>query len=237
MSAGAVKHAVRSHYAALAREGSAGCGCGCAPPPASRNSGVVPLSLGCGSPVAHADLAPGEVVVDLGSGAGLEVLRAAQAVGPYGQAVGVDMTAEMVVLARRNAAALGVANARFVVAELESLPLPEGFADVVLSNCVVNLVPDKAQAFREAHRVLRPGGRLVVSDVVADRPLSPELREDPRAWSACVAGAVSLREYFRLLAEAGFQAAEVLEESRADCGDPWRVSLRSATLRARKPLG
>jgi ubiquinone/menaquinone biosynthesis C-methylase UbiE len=176
-------------------------------------------------------------VVDLGSGAGLEVLRAAQAVGPYGQAVGVDMTEEMVVLARQNAAALGVANARFVVGELEALPLPEGFADVVLSNCVVNLVPDKAQAFREAHRVLRPGGRLVVSDVVADRPLPPELREDPQAWSACVAGAVSLREYFRLLAEAGFHAVEVLEESRADCGDPWRVSLRSVTLRARKPLG
>lgn len=175
-------------------------------------------------------------MVDLGSGAGLDVLRAAQAVGPHGQAVGVDLTEEMVALARRNAAALGVANAHFVVGELEALPLSDGFADVVVSNCVVNLVPDKAQAFREAHRVLRPGGRLVVSDVVAHRAVPPELREDPQAWSACVAGAVSLQEYFRLLAEAGFHAAEVVEESQADCG-PWRVSLRSVTLRARKPLG
>ncbi|MDR7439123.1 MAG: methyltransferase domain-containing protein [Armatimonadota bacterium] len=195
------------------------------------------LSLGCGSPVAYADLAPGEVVVDLGSGAGLEVLRAARAVGPHGQAVGVDMTEEMVVLARHNAAALGVPNARFVVGDLETLPLPDHFADAVISNCVVNLVPDKAQAFREAHRVLRPGGRLVVSDVMADRSLPPELKDDPQAWSACVAGALSLEEYLRLVREAGFQAVEVLEESRADCGDPWRVSLRSVTLRARKPLG
>ncbi len=174
-------------------------------------------------------------MVDLGSGAGLDVLRAARAVGPHGHAVGVDLTQEMVALARRNAAALGAANARFVVGELEALPLPDGFADVVVSNCVVNLVPDKAQAFREAHRVLRPGGRLVVSDVVAHRAVPPGVREDPQAWSACVAGAVSLPEYFRLLAEAGFHAAEVLEESQVECGGPWRVSLRSVTLRARKP--
>lgn len=233
MDAGRIKEQVREYYGGVAR-GATGCGCKCeraGPQPA----GAAGPSLGCGSPVPHADLRPGQVVVDLGSGAGLDVLRAASRVGPEGRAVGVDMTPEMVALARRNAAVLGVHNARFVLGDLEALPLPDGFADVVVSNCVLNLVPDKPRAFREAYRVLKPGGRLVVSDVVAAGPLPPHLAEDPQAWSACVAGAPPREEYLQLLETAGFQDVEVLEVADAGCGDPWAVPVQSVTVRARKP--
>lgn len=191
--------------------------------------------MGCGSPVIHAELRPGEVVVDLGSGAGLDVLRAASYVGSAGWALGVDMTPEMVALARRNAASLGVRNARFVLGDLESLPLPEGFADVVVSNCVFNLVPDKPRAFREAYRVLKPAGRLVISDIVAARPLPTDLAQDPRAWNACVAGALPTDEYVKLLEEGGFRPVEVLEETDTGCGEPYSELVRSLTVRARKP--
>lgn len=191
--------------------------------------------MGCGSPVTHAQLRPGEVVVDLGSGAGLDVLRAASYVAPGGWAVGVDITPEMVALARRNAASLGVRNARFMLGDLESLPLPDALADVVVSNCVFNLVPDKPRAFREAYRVLKPGGRLVVSDTVAARPLPMDLAQDPRAWNACVAGALLRDQYLRLLEEVGFYEVEVLEVTDTGCGEPWSAPVQSLTVRARRP--
>ncbi len=227
---GRVHQAVRDRYAQLARTGA---GCGCAAPAEVDTAGVVALSLGCGSPLAHAQLAVGEVVVDLGSGAGLDCLRAAQQVGPAGQVVGVDFTPEMVQLARANAAALGVRNCQFLLGPVEALPLPEGFADVVLSNCVLNLVPDKLQAFQEAYRVLKPGGRLVVSDVVASQPLPPSLREDLDAWTACVAGALPLADYLQGVRRAGFQDVEVVASGGACCAEAHPV--RSVTVRARKP--
>lgn len=185
--------------------------------------------------MAHAHLRPGEVVVDVGSGAGLEVIEAAFQVGPRGRAVGIDTTPEMVAAARENAAARGVRNALFLLGDGEALPLPDDSADVVLSNCALNLVPDKLRAFREACRVLRPGGRLVFSDVVAQHPVPPELRQDPEAWSECVAGAVCLEDYLRMLRDAGFDAVEVLEEAPVRWGSPWDVELRSVTVRATKP--
>ncbi len=225
-----VKQAVRERYARAARTGAA---CGCAPPAEVDVAGVVAPSLGCGTPLAHAQLAVGEVVVDLGSGAGLDCLRAAKQVGPRGQVVGVDMTPEMVERARANAAALGLEGCRFLVAEVESLPLPDGFADVVVSNCVLNLVPDKARAIREAYRVLKPGGRLVVSDVVARVPLPPDLRADLDAWSACVGGAVPLPDFLDLLSRAGFLDVEVVASEDACCGQASPV--QSVTVRARRP--
>jgi ubiquinone/menaquinone biosynthesis C-methylase UbiE len=173
------------------------------------------------------------VVVDLGSGAGLDALRAARRVGPHGLVLGVDMTPEMVALARSNAVTVGVPNVHFLVGELESLPLADGSADVVVSNCVINLVPDKRRAFQEAYRILRPGGRLVVSDVVAAGPLPPEVRGDLAAWSACVAGALSLHDYREALRAAGFEAVEVMASEDCCCGTAALV--RSVTVRARRP--
>jgi arsenite methyltransferase len=223
-----IKQAVRDHYARAARLQSA-CGC----ETSEDLAGASGPSLGCGSPLSYADLKPGEVGVDLGSGAGLDVLRAAQRVGPQGEVVGVDMTPEMVALAGSNAATLGVPNARFLLGELESLPLADGFADVVVSNCVINLVPDKRRAFREAYRVLKPGGRLVVSDVVAARPLPPEAGGDLATWSACVAGALPLDEYLEGLQEAGFEAVEVVASEDSCC--ELALPVRSVTIRARRP--
>ncbi|MCS7236048.1 MAG: methyltransferase domain-containing protein [Armatimonadota bacterium] len=224
-----IRQAVRQRYARAAREGCCGCGL-----PVAAETGCGP-SLGCGNPVAHAHLRPGEVVVDVGSGPGLEVIEAATLVGPRGRAVGIDITPEMVAAARGNAAARGVPNASFLLGDAESLPLPDDVADVVLSNCAINLVPDKLRAFCEAFRVLRPGGRLVLSDVVAQQPVPPELRQDLEAWSACVSGAVDLEDVLRMLRAAGFDATEVLEESPVRWGSAWGVQLRSVTVRARKP--
>lgn len=228
-----IRQAVRERYGRLAA--GRGCGCGCEAPQGAAVPGAVGPSLGCGSPLLHADLQPGEAVLDVGSGAGLEVLRAASLVRPLGRAVGVDATPEMVALANQNAAALGVSNARFLLGDAEALPVPDACVDVVLSNCTINLVPDKLRVFREAHRVLRPGGRLVFADVVTDGPVPPELREDPEAWSACVSGALSLEEYLGMLRDSGFDPVEVLDVSEACWGSTWGVPLRSVTVRAHKP--
>jgi arsenite methyltransferase len=224
-----IKRAVRDHYARAAL----GSACSCETSPRDDLSGALGPALGCGSPLSFADLRPGEVVVDLGSGAGLDALRAARRVGPHGLVLGVDMTPEMVALARSNAVTVGVPNVHFLVGELESLPLADGSADVVVSNCVINLVPDKRRAFQEAYRILRPGGRLVVSDVVAAGPLPPEVRGDLAAWSACVAGALSLHDYQEALRAAGFEAVEVMASEDCCCGTAALV--RSVTVRARRP--
>src|SRR3984893_3777012 len=218
---------VRSRYAEIA-VGRAGC-CGPAATPheASCNMGYsdrelasVPeganLGLGCGNPQTLAAMQFGEVVVDLGSGAGFDCFLAAQRVGPGGRVIGVDMTHEMLSKARDNAARVGAANVEFRLGELEHLPIADGTGDVIISNCVINLVPDKAQAFREAFRVLKPGGRLAISDVVHINPLPPDLASDKALLCGCRAGAAATGAIEDWLKAAGFVdiSIQVKPESR-----------------------
>lgn len=172
------------------------------------------LGLGCGNPVALAALQPGEVVLDLGSGAGFDAFLAARRVGPTGRVIGVDMTPEMIARATALAAEHGYSQVEFRLGDIEALPVADASVDVILSNCVVNLTTDKAQAFREAFRVLKPGGRLQVSDLVLARPLPPALREDLDAYAACVSGALLKADYLEAIQSAGFAQVAVVGESR-----------------------
>ena len=169
------------------------------------------MALSCGNPTATAGLKPGETVVDLGSGGGLDVFLAARKVGPTGKAIGIDMTPAMLELARRNAEKSGLANVEFLEATIDRLPLPDASADCVISNCVINLAPDKPAVFREVARVLKPGGRLAVSDIALKRELPPELGDDLMAYVGCIAGAIPIEEYRRGLIEAGFAHVEVVD--------------------------
>jgi arsenite methyltransferase len=259
-----IKEMVRARYGGIAAASAAGC---CAPAAMSccgptgadtaadkaRRMGyseaelaAVPaganLGLGCGNPQAIAAMRPGETVVDLGSGAGFDCFLAARQVGATGRVIGVDMTPEMLQKARDNAARSGAGNVEFRLGELEHLPIADNTADVVISNCVINLVPDKAQVFREAFRVLKPGGRLAVSDIVATAPLPPELREDPELLCGCVAGAAPTERLASWLAEAGFVAVSITPkpESRALIatwapGRNLEDHIVSAIIEARKP--
>jgi SAM-dependent methyltransferase len=177
---------------------------------------VTGASLGCGSPLAIADLRPGEVVLDLGSGGGIDCFLAAKKVGPQGRVIGLDMTPDMIRLAQRNAKKLAAANVEFRLAEMEDMPLPDESVDVVISNCVINLSPDKDQVFREAYRVLRPGGRLSVSDIVVDGVLPQAIRDRLDAWAACVAGALDEAEYLAKIRAVGFEGVEVLSRDQTD---------------------
>jgi len=172
------------------------------------------LGLGCGNPIAHADVKTGETVLDLGCGAGIDVFLAAQKVGPQGRAIGVDMTAAMIERARAGARRGGATNVEFRLGEIEHLPVADASVDAVISNCVINLSPEKAQVFREAKRVLRPGGRLVVSDLVWERAVPDDVRARVDALCGCVAGASLKPDYLRLIEEAGFRDVEVVEEGR-----------------------
>jgi ubiquinone/menaquinone biosynthesis C-methylase UbiE len=166
-------------------------------------------SLGCGNPTALAELEPGEIVLDLGSGGGIDVLLSARRVGPAGKAYGLDMTDEMLVLARENQAKAGVENVEFLKGEIEAIPLPDNSVDVIISNCVINLSGDKDQVLREAFRVLKPGGRFAVSDVVVRGEVPAEVRRNVELWVGCIAGALSDREYMSKLAAAGFENIEI----------------------------
>jgi ubiquinone/menaquinone biosynthesis C-methylase UbiE len=170
------------------------------------------LGLGCGAPLEHLDLKAGETVVDLGSGAGIDALIAARKVGPEGFVIGIDMTPEMLAAARRNAEAAGAEQVDFREGRLEDLPVDDASVDAVTSNCVINLVPDKSQVFNEIARVLRPGGRLVVSDIVLDGELPTAIRENVLAYVGCVAGAERREEYFEMLREAGLGKVDVLKD-------------------------
>jgi len=170
---------------------------------------AVAASLGCGNPTALAELAPGETVLDLGSGGGIDVLLSARRVGPMGKAYGLDMTDEMLALARENQKKAGVANVEFLEGEIEAIPLPDDSVDVIISNCVINLSADKDRVFAESLRVLRPGGRLAVSDVVVRGSVPAEIRKSVELWIGCVAGALEEEEYRAKLAEAGFEAVEI----------------------------
>jgi SAM-dependent methyltransferase len=211
---------VRSKYAAVAGSGLSGDHAGVravaeafgytpeelASIPAEAN-----LGLSCGNPTAFASLRPGETVVDLGCGGGLDVLLAAKRVGPAGRAIGIDMTPEMIERARRNGAGQGLTNVEFHLATIDRLPLADGFADCIISNCVINLAPDKRAVFHEMYRVLKPGGRVAVSDIALKKPLPEELARSIAAYVGCVAGAITVAEYQRGLREAGFGAVQVVD--------------------------
>jgi len=192
-------------------------------------------SLGCGNPLLLAELRPGERVLDLGSGAGLDVLLSARRVGPDGHAYGVDMTDEMLAVARANQAKAAVANATFLKGTIEAIPLPDAAVDVVISNCVINLAADKRAVLREAHRVLRPGGRFAVADMVALAELPVEVKRSLDQWAGCVAGTISIDEYTAALRDTGFKAidVEVTREVRLDGVDG---AIASAYIRARKEV-
>jgi SAM-dependent methyltransferase len=166
-------------------------------------------SLGCGNPTALAQLKPGETVLDLGSGGGIDVLLSARRVGPTGKAYGLDMTDEMLALANENKRKAGVENVEFLKGEIENIPLPDNSVDVIISNCVINLSADKDKVLREAFRVLKPGGRFAVSDVITRGPIQPEIRQSVLAWVGCIAGALEENEYRSKLAAAGFERIEV----------------------------
>ncbi|HEU4785259.1 MAG TPA: arsenite methyltransferase [Ktedonobacterales bacterium] len=210
---------------------------------------AVIASLGCGNPTALINLREGETVLDLGSGGGIDVLLSARRVGPTGFAYGVDMTDEMLALAQENKAKAGVTNVAFLRGRIEAIPLPANAVDVVISNCVINLAADKSLVLRDAFRVLKPGGRFAVSDVVADGPVPEELRRNMEAWVGCLAGALNIEDYQRLLADAGFQDISIEITRRytvAEAGlDPatlpagWESGdgkLASAFVRATKPV-
>jgi arsenite methyltransferase len=263
--AAALREVVREKYAERARGVSDGNTASCCAPkscsPITSNlytgdevatlpQAAVQASLGCGNPTALATLQEGETVLDLGSGGGIDVLLSARRVGPTGFAYGLDMTDEMLALAEANRAADGAQNVRFLKGHIEAIPLPDQSIDVVISNCVINLAADKGQVLREAYRVLRPGGRFAVSDVVVQGEMPAELRRNIEAWVGCVAGALEESEYRRLLSEAGFADVElevtrvydyhelaaragVQSLSRGSQNAPGRVV--SAFVRGRKP--
>jgi SAM-dependent methyltransferase len=190
---------------------------------------AVLASLGCGNPTALAELRAGEVVLDLGSGGGIDVLLSARRVGPTGKAYGVDMTDEMLELARHNAAEAGIDNVEFRKGEIEALPLPDASVDVIISNCVINLSADKRQVLSEAFRVLRPGGRFAVSDVVVDGPVPAEVRRSMELWVGCVAGALDVAEFESLLREVGFEDVSI-EPTRVYRADDAASFLAEASL-------
>jgi ubiquinone/menaquinone biosynthesis C-methylase UbiE len=243
-----IRETVRERYAAAATQvASTGSGPGCCTPRETFDSEVFGAalyalseheqlpdtatlaSLGCGNPTAVAELREGETVLDLGSGGGIDVLLSARRVGPTGRAIGLDMTDEMLALARRNAADAGAANVEFIKGHIEEIPLPDDSVDVVISNCVINLSGDKPQVLREVARVLRPGGRFAVSDVIADPDMDDATRADMRQWTGCIAGALTADEYEQSLSAAGMDEIEIRETHRV------HEQAASAIVRARKP--
>jgi arsenite methyltransferase len=231
---------VREHYANAARAAGAGTSC-CGPQESTwvgtanyDDLGEVPdaaalASLGCGNPTAVAELHEGEVVLDLGSGGGIDVLLSARRVGPSGFAYGVDFTPEMLDLARRNAAEAGVTNVEFLDGHIEAIPLPDASIDVVISNCVINLSPDKPTVFGEMHRVLRPGGRIGISDVVTEDRLTADERRERGSYVGCIAGALPVSEYVAGLRAVGFVDVSVTFTN--EIGD----GVHSAIVKATKP--
>ena len=252
-----IRDVVREKYGEIAEGKRSGCGCGgdCCPDVlltlgyTAEQQAALPagadLGLGCGNPLAHAALRPGETVLDLGSGAGVDCFLAAREVGASGHVIGVDMTPAMVSRARANAARGGYAQVEFRLGEIENLPVADASVDCVISNCVVNLSPDKPRVFREARRALRPGGRLLVSDLVLTRPLAEEQRSDVALYVGCVAGAAMRDDYLAMIRDAGFVGVEVAEEraytvglETLPAGDPRReafAAVVSVKVRARKP--
>lgn len=244
-----MKDEVKEHYGKIARDAIKGCGsgCGCSsdddvtavmtPTYDNHDSeivGTANLGLGCGDPVRFSGLQEGMTVLDLGSGGGIDVFLAARQVGSSGRALGLDMTDEMLERAEANRRKLNISNAFFLRGEIDNIPLPADSVDRIISNCVINLAPEKEKVFREMHRVLKPGGAFIVSDIVTDGVVPEEYRNDARLWAGCVSGAADREEYLNMLRNAGFESIEVLAERPAldDGGLPF--SVRSVTLKGGK---
>ncbi len=244
-----IKKNVRSRYGQLARStpgasccDDAGSCCGHyadedlegLPP------GLARMSLGSGNPISMADLSPGETVLDLGSGAGLDVFLAARRVGETGKVYGLDMTDEMLALAEKHKVESGISNVEFIKGDMEQVPLADGTVDTVVSNCVVNLSPDKARVFSECYRVLKPGGKIAISDPVWEGPVPPGVRNDADLWCSCVGGALTEEEYEDLLVQTGFTDVRLQQTGAwpmpdVNCCTTGSASVNSAFITARKP--
>lgn len=255
-----IKEAVRNRYAAQVQQVS------CCPPKAATQSSCCPtsapaparshseqlyspedlkdvpeeakqVSLGCGNPVAMAQVQPGQTVLDLGSGGGIDCFLAAERVGPQGKVIGLDMTPEMIALARNNAKKMGLSNVEFRLGEMEHMPVGNGTVDVVISNCVVCLSPDKDAVFKEAFRVLRPGGKLCISDMVFLGEIPLEVKDNAEKWVHCIAGALEKDDYLSRLSKAGFNEITVdkLDRRAARPREEWRNKMASLTVTAVKP--
>lgn len=199
---------------------------------------VTDISLGCGDPVALAEVRPGEVVLDLGSGGGIDCFLAARQVGATGRVIGIDMTPAMIERANANKQSMGVENVEFRLGQIEAMPVEENSVDLVISNCVINLVPDKPRAFGEAYRVLKPGGRVSVSDIVTEGEFSDKMRADTARWAECVTGAIDVESYVAAMRDAGFTAIEVRDKTNAEeivVRQEGMPRLFSARITARKP--
>ncbi|MDA1258021.1 MAG: arsenite methyltransferase [Chloroflexi bacterium] len=252
-----IRSAVQQRYTLVAERGlqaipddGGGC-CGtaesCCSPNAERlyspeeidavTDAAAAASAGCGNPIAIGELRPGETILDLGSGGGIDCFLAARQVGPTGRVIGIDMTPAMIDLARKNAATLEAHNVVFKLSQIESLPEPDGSVDAIISNCVINLAPDKPRVFAEAFRVLRPGGRLHVSDIVVTEELPLEVQADVSQWTGCIAGAQVQDTYLGQMADAGFSDIEIVTSvPTSSAGDePWAHAVRSISVRATKP--
>jgi len=259
-----IKEAIKAKYTAIAESANMGCscggGCGCGaegetgsccgggadPKQAAERIGYngaeledIPqeamLGLGCGSPTAFVGLKPGETVLDLGSGGGIDIFLSARKVGPKGKAIGVDMNEAMIARAKEAAEEYGFENVEFRLGEIEDLPVESGTVDAIISNCVINLSTDKPKVFREAHRVLKPGGRITVSDIVTEGKIPDEIRKDLDSWASCVAGALPQEEYLNHIEAAGFKKPKILKESFYDTSEyDIDFKVKSVTVEAYK---
>jgi len=248
-----IKDVVRATYSQIAERSQQSCcsGCGCGVSPSAQAEAVgylkedlenVPegaaMGLGCGNPIAIAELREGETVLDLGAGAGMDVFLAANKVGAKGRVIGVDMTREMIDRASAIAKSNGYENVEFRLGEIEKLPVDDGSMDTVISNCVINLSPDKSKVFSEAYRVLKPRGKLIISDIVSEHQLPDGIREDPNAWAGCIAGALEQQEYLAKIREAGFRDLQLVPNGEfyaEDVKSSEVVKLLSISVKAYKP--
>ena len=247
-----LKANIRERYGKFATEGSSCCGpnCGCSTDNSLETVSIMmnekytsvdeqiveaaDLGLGCGTPLAFADMTEGMTVLDLGSGAGIDVFLSAKKVGHTGKAIGLDMTDEMLKLARKNKAKLGIENAEFWKGEIEDMPVSSNSIDRILSNCVINLVPDKSKAFSEMYRVLRPGGKFTISDIVSIGQIPSDIRKDLELWAGCVAGALDRDEYLQIVRNAGFKNLVIAKEKPYSLEKEIPFGLESITLTAEK---
>jgi arsenite methyltransferase len=238
-----IHEAVKERYGRIAETSSSCCGDGCGCSTASlyeTDINLVPnevaeFSLGCGDPISIAELRPGEVVVDLGSGGGLDAFLAAQRVGQTGRVIGIDMTPTMIERATQSRDKQGFTNVEFKLGQIENMPIPSDTADVIISNCVINLAPNKKAVFADAFRVLKSGGRFAVADIVTEGELTSEERANMDAWAECLTGAIDVNDYLGALREVGFVEAQVTHKAAYTADNAFSAKIFSARITARKP--